>query len=363
MRRVVVGLLIAAILPLLVTGALGAQWTDLDDATLARYGIAAAEVGAISQGFPDGSWRPWDPMPRRQFVRLALRLFELEGHTPANPTFSDVPAAHSYYSDIEGAVRAGLVQGVGGGRFAPDQIVSREQGVAVVARRLAAVLQVDLVQVYPPSRQALALAPFADADQISPVLRPELAFAVEQGVLRGNDQGQLRPRAELARIQGAALLIRAKPLLPPGTTTTSAPATTTTTAPATTTTTAPATTTTTAPVTPAIFGTVLGRDGRALSGASVVVELTGSGGQGRVGQGVADHQGFYSIPLTGVTLGTQLDVIAAAPGYLSIFVFGIYDEVRERVDFVDFGSAGGDRRLPLDTGGIPPLPYSGLLPD
>jgi hypothetical protein len=336
-RRLVFPVLLAGLLALMATVAVAATWSDLDSGALQPYGISQEQVAGISQGFPDGSWRPYEPMPRRQFVRLAMRLFELQGVAPSAPTFSDVPPAHDYFRDIEGAVWAGLVQGVGGSRFAPDQIVSREQGVAVVARRLASVLQVDLASAYPPARQAGVLGAFSDESNISAVLRPELAFAVERGVLRGNAQGQLSPRAQLTRIQGAALLIRARPLLPTTTTTTGAPA-------------------------PVVFGLVLGRDGVPVVGGSVAVERTGSGGV-KLGQAVTNAEGRYSVALSGVALGTSIDVIATAPGYTSVFVYGVYDEVRERVDFVDFGSSGGDRRLPLGTGGIPPFPFSGLLPD
>ena len=92
------------------------------------------------------------------------------------------------------------------------------------------------------------------------------------------------------------------------------------------------------------------------------VELTGTGGT-LVASATSAGDGSFTVYLGGLSLGTAVDVTASAAGYTSITCYGAYDEVRERVDFDNFGASGGDRRLPVGTGQIPPLPFEGLLPD
>ncbi len=222
----VVPLLVAGLVLVMSTLAV-AGWSDLNADLLAPYGITKDQVAAISQGYADGTWAPAAPMPRRQFTRLAVNQFAVTRSNPAEPTFTDVLPTDSYFADIEGAVAAGLVKGVGGGIFGPDLIVSRQQGVAIIARYLSSQEGVDLVTLYPGTTAADQLAEFNDGTAVSAGLLREVAFAVDRGILRGSSSGALRPGDALARIQGAALLIRAASATT--TTSTSLPGSTTTT--------------------------------------------------------------------------------------------------------------------------------------
>jgi len=50
-------------------------WSDLPDDLLASYGLTQHDIGAMSNGYPDHSWRPGQYVTRGQFVRFALRNF------------------------------------------------------------------------------------------------------------------------------------------------------------------------------------------------------------------------------------------------------------------------------------------------
>ena len=81
-----------------------------------------------------------------------------------------------------------------------------------------------------------------------------------------------------------------------------------------------------------------------------------------IGTGTADSQGRFEIPTESLPRGSIVDVTVTADGHASVLVYGTYDETAEQVDFDDFGSSGGDRRMPLGVQ-IPPFPFEGLLPD
>ena len=232
---------------LVFAGSALASWSDLTSDILDDYGLTEAQVSRISEGYSPTTWGPYDPMLRQHFTKMGLDAFDLAMANPATPSFSDVPLGHMYYGEIEGGKAAHLVEGFPDGTFRPGSTINRQQGVAIVARFLAGEFDVDLATEYTPAEISAILAPFADAGDIALVLRDEFAFAIEKGVVHGND-GHLFPLALLTRIQGAALLTRAvEAVPPPPTTTTTLPGTTTTTAAGTTTTTVPTTTTTTTP--------------------------------------------------------------------------------------------------------------------
>lgn len=209
LRRLTLG---AALVLTLVLGLVGVAWaappwSDVDAPLLAGYGLTEPDLAAISSGYPDGSWKPLVDMPRRHFVKMAVEAYGIPTATPATPTFADVDAHNEFYGYIEGAVAAGLIQGVGDGRFAPDATITRQQGAAIIARYVAAERGVNLQTEYSESEALAALAGYSDAAHVTHQLLPEIAFAVEEGILKGS-AGKLNPAADLLRIQGAALIVR-----------------------------------------------------------------------------------------------------------------------------------------------------------
>ncbi|GAB6927507.1 hypothetical protein JCM10914A_14900 [Paenibacillus sp. JCM 10914] len=84
---------------------------------------------------------------RQDFVIMLVDVLKLDGikSTPASETFKDVPSGHYAFAAIETAVQAGLIQGVGQGRFGLEQPITR-QDMAVVFYRALKKLEIDPVQ-------------------------------------------------------------------------------------------------------------------------------------------------------------------------------------------------------------------------
>ncbi|MCZ7664041.1 MAG: S-layer homology domain-containing protein [Thermoleophilia bacterium] len=210
--------LVAVLTIILVLGIAGvafAQWNDLTLSILGDYGITEAQVAQISDGYTDGTWKPYANMPRKQFVKMAVDAYQIPLVNPATPTYTDVPASHDYYQYIEAATAAGLTNGVGGGLFDPEATITREQAAAIIVRWVAAKNGYDLDTFYTDAEAAAILASFPDAAQVGPSLVKEMAFAVDFGIVWGDASGMLAPKKTLTRIQGAAMLIRSWSIIPP----------------------------------------------------------------------------------------------------------------------------------------------------
>jgi hypothetical protein len=116
-----------------------------------------------------------------------------------------------------------------------------------------------------------------------------------------------------------------------------------------------------------IRGLVMGKDDKPVSGASVQVlidagdPLYESSGGRLIGTATTGTSGTYEVSMSALPLGSIVDVSVVKSGYTSVLVYGTYDQTVTEVDFINFGSAGGDRRMPTGDQ-IPPLPYEGLLP-
>lgn len=88
-------------------------WSDLPDDLLASYGLTQDDIGAMSNGYPDHTWRPGKYVTRGQFVRFALSSFWIFPGYPGNvyQHFTDVPRDSPYYGWVETAFEVGLIQG------------------------------------------------------------------------------------------------------------------------------------------------------------------------------------------------------------------------------------------------------------
>lgn len=209
--------LVAVLTLIFVLGAVGvafAQWSDLTMSILGDYGVTEQQVANISDGFVDGSWQPYKAMPRKQFVKMAVDAYKIPLVSPATPTYSDVPASDDYYAYIEGATAAGLTNGVGGGKMEPNTIITREQAVAIIARWVADKNGYNLETMYTDADAAAILGAYPDASAVGPSLQKEMAFAVDFGIVWGDASGKLAPKANMSRIQGAAMLIRSLDIIP-----------------------------------------------------------------------------------------------------------------------------------------------------
>lgn len=91
----------------------------------------------IFTGFEDGSARLSSAMTREQFAAVLFRLWALKkDHT--KPPYKDVPGTRWSSGEIHAVSRAGLMEGVGKGRFDPASNVTIEQLAVVLVRAYGA---------------------------------------------------------------------------------------------------------------------------------------------------------------------------------------------------------------------------------
>lgn len=108
------------------------SFTDAEDENVEK----AAYLGIVN-GVGDGTFRPDAPLNREQAAVMLERLAQALGHPlPAvQADFADGADISGWALDAAGAVQgAGIMSGVGEGRFAPSAIYSREQCIATLMR-------------------------------------------------------------------------------------------------------------------------------------------------------------------------------------------------------------------------------------
>lgn len=143
----------------------------------------------------------FEPEGRMTRAMMATVLHRLAG-TPAvsgAAGFIDVTAERWFADAVSWAADSGVVAGVGGGRFDPDGLVTREQ-MAVMLYRMAAYLGLD-------TAVQGVLSGFSDSGEVSSWAEAALAWAVGADILKGED-GRLMPQGTASRAEIAAVLMR-----------------------------------------------------------------------------------------------------------------------------------------------------------
>lgn len=96
------------------------------------YIAAAVEKGIIT-GYPDGTYRPHEPVTRGQMAIFLNRAFELEPCKCANP-FTDISPNQAAFQSIINAYSNGIANGYSDGTYRSDTKVTRGQFSAFMAR-------------------------------------------------------------------------------------------------------------------------------------------------------------------------------------------------------------------------------------
>lgn len=120
----VIIVLIACVIPGLVT-VCAADFPDVDISTEQGKAISAMQQKGYINGFQDGTFRPEATLTRAEFVTIINKMYMY--YVESENIFTDVNETDWFYHDVLTAVQAGYIKGMGNGRFAPDEAVTREQ--------------------------------------------------------------------------------------------------------------------------------------------------------------------------------------------------------------------------------------------
>ncbi len=89
----------------------------------------------IATGWPDGTFRPVTPLNRDAMVAFLYRMAGSPAFTPTRQTFTDVDAGNMFFKQIEWAASNGIVTGWPDGTFRPTQPITRDAIAALIYRQ------------------------------------------------------------------------------------------------------------------------------------------------------------------------------------------------------------------------------------
>ncbi|MGG6311824.1 S-layer homology domain-containing protein [Paenibacillus macerans] len=171
---------------------------------------AVEDLGSrlIVNGVGGGKFAPDKQVTRAELAAVIVRGLGLTGSGTEKNIFRDVTGGAWYYDEVSIAYEQGLLTGDEHGSFRPMEPVSREQAMAMIARAMSiAGLEADLAGTGAGAADEV-LAAFGDAAQMAGWAKEAAAVAVKSGIVTGLDGGKLAPQEAVTRAQAAVMVRR-----------------------------------------------------------------------------------------------------------------------------------------------------------
>jgi hypothetical protein len=160
--------------------------------------IEFAAFAEITTGYPDGTFRPAASITRGA---MSAFVYRLDGESPGaftpppTPTFSDVPASHPFYREIEWMYEEEITTGYPDGTYRSQTSVSR------------AAMSAFLFRLSGDTYEDPLTAGFDDVPTDHPFFT-EIEWMEDEGISEGYSDGTFRPGAPVSRGAMAAFVDR-----------------------------------------------------------------------------------------------------------------------------------------------------------
>ena len=174
-------------------------FTDVKTSDWFYSSVAYVCANGIMNGVSDTKFEPNGTLTRAMVVTMLYRLAG-EPNSYDKGTFSDVPGGQWYTDAVEWAAHNEIVQGIGGGRFAPNTAITREQ-LATILYRYAEYDRMDT------DFGNTELDDFRDDNKVSAWAEDAMRWAVHNGIMEGSNS-YLSPGNTATRAQAAAMFQR-----------------------------------------------------------------------------------------------------------------------------------------------------------
>jgi len=173
-------------------------FTDVPQGYWAQPYVRALAAKNIISGFPDGTYRPDEPVTRAQFAAIISKAFASSGQSSA-VDFQDVSRSFWGYRAIQAAANSGFMSGYPGGTFLPQQPIPRVQVLVSLASGLT---------LNPGDPNVLSI--YQDAAQIPTYATDKVAAATNQSIVVNYPTTQLlNPNRNATRAEVAAFVYQA----------------------------------------------------------------------------------------------------------------------------------------------------------
>ncbi|WP_248548773.1 Ig-like domain-containing protein [Paenibacillus odorifer] len=183
-------------------------WHPLEFSDVANHWAKEAvnDMGSrlVIEGTGSGQFTPDQAITRAEFAAIVVRGLGLEMEQAATP-FSDVKTTDWYNSAINTAFTYQLINGFEDGMFRPDEHITREQAMLIIAKAM----KITALQTKLSVQSAdVLLAPFTDSSKVSNWAISGVTDTLQAGIIMGRSSKGLAPKDDMTRAEVAEIVKR-----------------------------------------------------------------------------------------------------------------------------------------------------------
>ncbi len=175
-----------------------ANFNDTSNRSWANNAINKLASMGVINGVGEGKFAPDEKSKRGDFMVMLTKVLGITG-TPKS-SFSDVPSGSYYANAVNIAKDLGLASGTGDNKFNPEAPITRQDMMVLAARAL------DAVGYDVSSADVSVLNSYVDAGSIADYAKPYVAFLIQNGLVNGTSDTTVTPTADMTRAQMAVLM-------------------------------------------------------------------------------------------------------------------------------------------------------------
>jgi hypothetical protein len=189
--------------------ALAAPFRDTSGHWAQSYIQALSSQGVLN-GFPDGTFRPNEPVTRAQFATIVNTAFRLSNTSGTYIGFRDVPYTHWAANAISTAAASNLVAGFPDGTYRPEQPVTRTESLVVLTNAVGLRPAGSNTNTLPVASPSDLFSRYRDAAAIPHWAVAQIAAANQAGlIVNYPDPMLLEPNRAATRAEVAAFTYQA----------------------------------------------------------------------------------------------------------------------------------------------------------
>ena len=152
----------------------------------------------IAVGTSETKYEPNRDITRGEFAAFMANALGL-GENNKTSKFKDVETTEWYYNGVQIASEYGIISGYEDGTFRPDNKITREEAMAIIARSM------NYTKLEANSSKT-ALNGYKDASKVSDYAKDSVAKCIVSGVVTGRKADVLAPKANITRAEAAAII-------------------------------------------------------------------------------------------------------------------------------------------------------------
>jgi hypothetical protein len=183
-------------------------WNPLEFKDAANHWAKEAinDMGSrmVISGVGNGMSEPDRDITRAEFAAIIVKALGLKPGTGDNK-FTDVNSSDRYCDYIKTAAEYKIISGYGNGKFGPNDKITREQTLTMIARTMNII---GLKAQFANGEMDKLLASFRDAAKSEDYARDSIAVCVKTGIISGRNGNLIAPKENITRAEVAVIVRR-----------------------------------------------------------------------------------------------------------------------------------------------------------